>query len=121
MGARLGLFGATGQVGTVMRTLLAQRTFPVDSIRYFASPRSAGKRLPWLDGDVEVEDAWTADYSGIDIALFSVGADASKELAPKVAAAGATVVDNSKAWRMDPDVPLVVPEVNAHALADIMR
>jgi len=121
MGARLGLFGATGQVGTVMRTLLAERSFPVDSIRYFASPRSAGKRLPWLDGDVEVEDAWSADYSGIDIALFSVGADASKELAPQVAAAGATVVDNSKAWRMDPDVPLVVPEVNAHALGEIRK
>jgi aspartate-semialdehyde dehydrogenase len=121
MGARLGLFGATGQVGTVMRSLLAERSFPVDSIRYFASPRSAGKRLPWLDGEVEVEDAWSADYSGIDIALFSVGADASHELAPQVAAAGAIVVDNSKAWRMDPDVPLVVPEVNAHALADIRK
>jgi aspartate-semialdehyde dehydrogenase len=116
--ARIGLFGATGQVGTVMRTLLAERSFPVDSIRYFASPRSAGKRLPWLDGTVEVEDAWSADYSGLDIALFSVGADASKELAPQVAAAGAIVVDNSKAWRMDPDVPLVVAEVNPHALAE---
>ena len=121
MGVRLGLFGATGQVGTVMRTLLAQRNFPVDDIRYFASPRSVGKRLPWLDGEVEVEDAWGGDYAGIDIALFSVGADASHELAPSVAAAGATVVDNSKAWRMDPDVPLVVPEVNAHALSDIRK
>jgi aspartate-semialdehyde dehydrogenase len=78
-----------------------------------------GKRLPWLDGEVQVEDAWGGDYAGIDIALFSVGADASHELAPRVAAAGATVVDNSKAWRMHADVPLVVPEVNAHALADI--
>jgi aspartate-semialdehyde dehydrogenase len=119
--ARIGLFGATGQVGTVMRTLLAERSFPVDSIRYFASPRSAGKRLPWLDGTVEVEDAWSADYSGLDIALFSVGADASKELAPQVAAAGAIVVDNSKAWRMDPDVPLVVAEVNPHALAETRK
>jgi aspartate-semialdehyde dehydrogenase len=119
MGVRLGLFGATGQVGTVMRTLLAERNFPVDDIRYFASPRSVGKRLPWLDGEVQVEDAWGGDYAGIDIALFSVGADASHELAPRVAAAGATVVDNSKAWRMHADVPLVVPEVNAHALADI--
>jgi aspartate-semialdehyde dehydrogenase len=119
MGVRVGLFGATGQVGTVMRTLLEQRAFPVDEIRYFASPRSVGKRLPWKDGEVEVEDAWGGDYAGLDIALFSVGADASKELAPQVAAAGATVVDNSKAWRMHPDVPLVVPEVNAHALADI--
>ena len=121
MGARIGLFGATGQVGTVMRTLLQQRNFPVDEIRYFASPRSVGKRLPWGDGDVAVEDAWGGDYAGLDIALFSVGADASHELAPQVAAAGAIVVDNSKAWRMDPDVPLVVPEVNAHALADIRK
>jgi aspartate-semialdehyde dehydrogenase len=121
--ARLGLFGATGQVGTVMRALLAERSFPVDSVRYFASPRSAGKRLPGIGGgaDVVVEDAWSADYSGLDIALFSVGADASHELAPQVAAAGAVVVDNSKAWRMDPDVPLVVPEVNEHALADIRK
>jgi aspartate-semialdehyde dehydrogenase len=121
MGARIGLFGATGQVGTVMRTLLAQRSFPVDEIRYFASPRSVGKRLPWLDGDVAVEDAWGGDYAGLDLALFSVGADASKELAPQVAAAGAVVIDNSKAWRMDPDVPLVVPEVNEHALGEIRK
>jgi aspartate-semialdehyde dehydrogenase len=117
----IGIFGATGQVGTVMRSLLAERDFPVTSIRYFASPRSAGKRLPWKDGEIEVEDAWSADYAGIDVALFSVGADASHELAPRVAAAGAVVVDNSKAWRMDPDVPLVVPEVNAHALADMRK
>ena len=121
MGLRVGLFGATGQVGTVMRTLLVERGFPVDDIRYFASARSKGKRLPWKDGEVEVEDSWSGDYAGIDLALFSVGADASKELAPQVAAAGATVIDNSKAWRMDPDVPLVVPEVNAHALAEIRK
>ena len=121
MGVRVGLFGATGQVGTVMRTLLVERSFPVDSIRYFASPRSVGKRLPWKDGEVVVEDAWGGEYGDLDIALFSVGADASKELAPQVAAAGAIVVDNSKAWRMDPDVPLVVPEVNGHALADIRK
>ena len=122
MGVRVGIYGATGQVGTVMRTLLVERGYPVDEIRYFASPRSAGKRLPWKDGvEVEVEDAWSADHTGVDIALFSVGADASKELAPKVAAAGATVIDNSKAWRMDPDVPLVVPEVNAHALKTIPK
>ncbi|MEA3076199.1 MAG: aspartate-semialdehyde dehydrogenase [Actinomycetota bacterium] len=117
----VGVFGATGQVGTVMRSLLASRSFPVSSLRFFASPRSVGKRLPWADGEVEVEDAWGGDYSGLDIALFSVGADAALELAPVVAAAGATVIDNSKAWRMDPEVPLVVPEVNAHALASIPR
>ena len=120
-GMRIGIVGATGQVGTVMRTLLAERAFPIRELRYFASPRSAGKRLPWQGGDIEVEDAWMADYSGLDIVLFSVGSEASAELAPEVAAVGAIVVDNSKAWRMDPDVPLVVPEVNAHALADIRK
>jgi aspartate-semialdehyde dehydrogenase len=117
----VGVFGATGQVGTVMRSLLASRSFPVSSLRFFASPRSVGKRLPWGEGEVEVEDAWAGDYSGLDIALFSVGADAALELAPVVAAAGAIVIDNSKAFRMDPAVPLVVPEVNAHALSSIPR
>lgn len=120
-GVNVGVFGATGQVGTVMRSLLAERSFPVESIRFFASARSAGKRLPWRDGDVEVEDAWEADFTGLELALFSVGADASAELAPRVAAAGATVIDNSKAWRMDPEVPLVVPEANGHALASIPK
>ncbi|MDQ1748132.1 MAG: aspartate-semialdehyde dehydrogenase [Frankiaceae bacterium] len=109
---RVGVVGATGQVGGVMRELLAERGFPVDEIRFFASARSAGSTLPWAGRDVVVEDAETADPSGLDIALFSVGASASKVLAPKFAAAGATVVDNSSAWRMDPDVPLVVSEVN---------
>jgi aspartate-semialdehyde dehydrogenase len=117
----IGIFGATGQVGTVMRAILADRKFPAASVRFFASPRSVGRRLPWLDGEIAVEDAWAGDYAGIDLALFSVGADASKELAPRVAAAGAIVIDNSKAWRMDPDVPLVVPEVNAGALDAIRK
>jgi aspartate-semialdehyde dehydrogenase len=95
-----------------MRALLAERKFPVDAVRYFASARSAGKVLPWQGGDVVVEDIATADFSGIDIALFSAGAGTSREWAPKVAAAGAIVVDNSSAWRGDPDVPLVVSEVN---------
>jgi len=116
MAARLAIYGATGQVGTVMRQLLVERDFPVDSIRFLASPRSAGKRLPWKDGEVVVEDAWSANHEGVDIALFSVGAAASKELAPQVAAAGATVVDNSSAFRMDPNSPLVVAGVNDHAL-----
>ncbi len=120
-GVNVGVFGATGQVGTVMRALLAERSFPVASVRFFASARSAGRRLPWQGGEVEVEDAWAADPAGLDLALFSVGADASAELAPRVAAAGAIVVDNSKAWRMDPDVPLVVPEANGHALASIPK
>lgn len=100
-----------------MRRVLLERDFPVEEIRYFASERSAGSRLAWRDREVVVEDAATADYAGMDVALFSCGKKASLELAPRVAAAGAVVVDNSSAWRMDPDVPLVVPEVNAAALA----
>ncbi|MEN9792092.1 MAG: Aspartate-semialdehyde dehydrogenase, partial [Actinomycetota bacterium] len=111
---RIGIVGATGQVGSVMRTLLDERGFPVESIRFFASARSAGTELPWRGGTVVVEDAATADPSGLDIALFSAGATSSRELAPRFAAAGAVVIDNSSAWRMDPDVPLVVSEVNGH-------
>ena len=111
----VGIVGATGQVGGVMRALLAERSFPVTSLRLFASARSAGKTIEWNGQDITVEDAETADYSGLDIALFSAGGSTSKELAPRVAAAGAIVIDNSSAWRMDDDVPLVVPEVNAEA------
>ncbi|MCW2643796.1 MAG: aspartate-semialdehyde dehydrogenase [Dactylosporangium sp.] len=114
---RIGIVGATGQVGGVMRQILAERNFPVAQLRLFASARSAGRTLPWQDGQVTVEDAATADYSGLDIVLFSAGGATSKELAPRVAAAGAVVIDNSSAWRMDPDVPLVVSEVNPHAVA----
>jgi aspartate-semialdehyde dehydrogenase len=109
---RIGVVGATGQVGAVMRTLLEERKFPVDEIRFFASARSAGSTLPWKGGAITVEDASVADPSGLDIALFSAGASSSKELAPRFAAAGVTVIDNSSAWRMDPEVPLVVSEVN---------
>jgi aspartate-semialdehyde dehydrogenase len=118
---RIGIVGATGQVGRVMRSILAERQFPVDQLRLFASGRSAGRRLPWGDGDVEVEEAATADYSGLEVVLFSAGGTTAKELAPRVADSGAVVVDNSSAWRMDPDVPLVVPEVNAHALDSIPK
>jgi aspartate-semialdehyde dehydrogenase len=104
-----------------MRTLLVERDFPVDEIRYFASSRSAGTTLDWKGTDIVVEDSETADFSGIDIALFSAGKATALALAPRVAAAGAIVVDNSSAWRMDPDVPLVVPEVNAHALDSIPK
>ena len=117
----VGVFGATGQVGNVMRTLLAEREFPVTSIRYFASARSAGKQLPWGDEQITVEDIATADFSGIDIALFSAGGATSKEWAPKVAAAGAVVIDNSSAWRKDPEVPLVVSEVNADDRHKLLR
>jgi aspartate-semialdehyde dehydrogenase len=95
-----------------MRSILAERKFPVSEIRYFASARSAGTTLPWLGSDITVEDASLADPTGLDVALFSAGATGSRELAPKFAAAGVMVIDNSSAWRMDPDVPLVVSEVN---------
>jgi aspartate-semialdehyde dehydrogenase len=95
-----------------MRELLVERKFPVDEVRYFASARSAGSKLPFGDTEITVEDSVTADFTGLELALFSNGKTASKEFAPKVAAAGAVVVDNSSAWRMDPDVPLVVSEVN---------
>ena len=104
-----------------MRTLLEERNFPVDEIRYFASSRSAGTTLPWKNGSITVEDATTADPSGLDIALFSAGATSSRELAPKFAAAGVTVIDNSSAWRMDPEVPLVVSEVNGHLIHEAKK
>ena len=111
---RVGLVGATGQVGAVMKSILTQRDFPLDpaALRFFASARSAGRRLEWGGREVEVEDASTADPSGLDLVLMSIGSEASRELAPRYAEAGAVVIDNSKAWRMDPDVPLVVAEVN---------
>lgn len=108
----IGVVGATGQVGQVMRNLLVERNFPADEIRFFASSRSAGKKLEFRGHEIEVEDAETADPSGLDIALFSAGATMSRVQAPRFAAAGAVVVDNSSAWRKDPDVPLVVSEVN---------
>src|SRR5690242_8676853 len=114
--ARVGVVGATGVVGELMRQLLEERAFPVSQLRLFASARSAGQRRPWRGGEVVVEDAATADFAGLDVVFFSAGGAASRALAPRVAAAGAIVIDNSSAWRGDPDVPLVVSEVNAHAL-----
>ena len=113
--------GATGQVGAVMRRLLEERDFPLGEIRFLASARSAGTTLPWKGRDIVVEDAATADLTGIDIALFSAGGSTSKALAPKYAEAGAVVIDNSSAWRMDPDVRLIVSEVNPQALADVRK
>ncbi len=104
-----------------MRAILRERNFPVDEIRFFGSARSAGSTLDWYGVPIEVEDAATADFSGIEIALASSGATSSRDLAPRLAAAGAIVIDNSSAWRMDPEVPLVVPEVNAHALRSIPK
>lgn len=108
----IGVVGATGQVGQVMRTLLEERNFPASSVRFFASARSEGKKLPFRGQEIEVENSETADPSGLDIALFSAGATMSRVQAPRFAEAGAVVVDNSSAWRKDPDVPLVVSEVN---------
>ncbi|MHB1087160.1 MAG: aspartate-semialdehyde dehydrogenase [Acidimicrobiales bacterium] len=118
---RVAIIGASGQVGTVMRAILRERSFPVDEIRFFGSSRSAGHTIDWNGKAVTIEDAATADFSGIEIALASSGASSSKILSPRLAAAGAIVIDNSSAWRMDPEVPLVVPEVNAHALRSIPK
>ena len=111
----IAVVGATGQVGRVMRTILAERDFPADTVRFFASPRSAGKKLDYRGTEVVVEDLTqvTEDsVKDIDIALFSAGGSTSKEWAPVFAAAGVKVVDNSSAWRKDPEVPLIVSEVN---------
>jgi aspartate-semialdehyde dehydrogenase len=112
-GLTVGIVGATGQVGAVLRRLLPERTaLAVGGVRFFASSRSAGSTLPWDGGEVVVEDAAVADPAGVDIAVFSAGASTSRAQAERFAAAGAVVVDNSSAWRMDPEVPLVVSEVN---------
>ncbi|PPL19374.1 aspartate-semialdehyde dehydrogenase [Microterricola pindariensis] len=115
-GINIGVVGATGQVGAVVRRLLEERDFPVAQIRYFASARSAGSTLPWRGEDVVIEDAATADPTGLDIAIFSAGATLSKAQAPRFAAAGVIVIDNSSGFRMDPEVPLVVSEVNPEAI-----
>ena len=113
----VGIVGATGLVGSMIREILAERDFPIANLRLFASARSAGKVV---DG-VVVEDAETADFAGLDLVLFSAGGSTSKALAPRAAAAGAIVIDNSSAWRADPQVPLVVAEVNPQALSDLPR
>jgi len=118
---RIGIVGATGQVGVAMRQILAEREFPADEVRFFASARSAGTTLPFAGREITVEDATTADPSGLDIALFSAGASTSRELAARYAEAGAVVVDNSSAFRMDPDVPLVVSEVNPEAIREARK
>jgi aspartate-semialdehyde dehydrogenase len=121
MTLRIGIVGATGLVGQAMRDILEEREFPVGQMRLFASARSAGRTLPWRGRQIAVEDAAGADYAGLHIVLFSAGAATSRALAPRVAASGAIVIDNSSAWRMDAQVPLVVSEVNAHALNSIPK
>ncbi|ROQ36738.1 aspartate-semialdehyde dehydrogenase [Frondihabitans sp. PhB188] len=120
-GLRVGVVGATGQVGAVMRRLLEEREFPIAEIRFFATARSAGTTLPFKGEQIVVEDVETADPSGLDIALFSAGATGSRKHAPLFAAAGVLVIDNSSAWRMDPEVPLVVSEVNPHAIDEAVK
>jgi aspartate-semialdehyde dehydrogenase len=120
MGIRLGVVGATGQVGVAMRQILLERQFPLDEVRFFASARSAGKVLPFGDRDVVVEDAAEADPSGLDIALFSAGATTSRAQVPRFVEAGVIVVDNSSAYRKDPEIPLVVSEVNPEAIDPIV-
>lgn len=120
-GMHVGVVGATGLVGEFMLKLLEERDFPVRSLRLFASARSAGKSLNWKGSQIVVEDAATADYADLDIVFFSAGGETSLRLAPVVAAAGALVIDNSSAWRMDPAVPLVVAEVNPYDLANIPK
>ena len=120
-GVRIGVVGATGQVGAVVRRLLEERDFPISEIRFFASARSAGTMIPFRGESIVVEDTSVADPSGLDMAIFSAGATMSKVQAPRFAAAGVLVIDNSSAWRMDPDVPLVVSEVNPHAMDDAVK
>ncbi len=119
-GLRLGIVGATGQVGVAMRQILLERDFPIDEVRFLASSRSAGTVLPFGDREVVVEDAATADPAGLDLALFSAGATTSRALAPAFADAGVIVVDNSSAFRRDPEVPLVVSEVNPDAMQPVL-
>jgi aspartate-semialdehyde dehydrogenase len=116
MGIKLGIVGATGQVGVAVREILLERDFPIDEIRFFASARSAGTVLPFGDREVTVEDASTADPAGLDIAIFSAGATTSRALAPAFVDAGVIVIDNSSAFRKDPAIPLVVSEVNPGAI-----
>ena len=120
-GISVGVVGATGQVGTVMRRLLDERNMSIREIRFFATARSAGQTLTYRGNDVVVEDIATADPAGLDVALFSAGATGSTAHAPRFAEAGCLVVDNSSAWRMDPDVPLVVSEVNPHAIDQAVK
>ena len=120
-GLSVAVVGATGQVGTVMREILLERSFPIRELRLFATARSAGTAVEFAGETVIIEDVATADPSGIDIALFSAGATGSRAHAPRFAEAGALVIDNSSAWRMDPDVPLVVSEVNPHAIAEAKK
>jgi aspartate-semialdehyde dehydrogenase len=118
MGVRLGLVGATGVVGRTMLRVLEERGLAVDELRPMSSARSAGSRLAFGGESVEVLEAGPNGFADLDVVLFSAGSEPSRRLAPAAVAAGAVVVDNSSAWRLDPEVPLVVPEVNPEAAGD---
>ncbi|MGN7187936.1 aspartate-semialdehyde dehydrogenase [Microbacterium enclense] len=120
-GISLAVVGATGQVGTVMLEILAERSFPIRELRLFATARSAGSTVDFAGHSVVVEDVATADPAGVEVALFSAGATGSRAHAPRFAEAGALVIDNSSAWRMDAEVPLVVSEVNPHAIDQAVK
>ena len=113
--------GATGAVGNEMLRILEEQEFPVASLKLLASSRSAGKTLDFRGESLHVEELRDDSFEGVDIALFSAGAAASRQFAPAAAESGCVVIDNSSGWRMDPEVPLVVPEVNPHAVADYRR
>jgi aspartate-semialdehyde dehydrogenase len=117
----VGVVGATGQAGSAMVAILEERRFPLGRLALYASSRSAGRTISFGGDELVVEDAERADFAGLDVVLMAAGGDTSRALAPRIAATGAIVIDNSSAWRADPDVPLVVVEVNVHALASIPK
>src|SRR5471030_422006 len=121
MGFKVAVVGATGNVGRAMLDILAERTFPADEVVALASRQSLGTEVSYGDKTLKVKALDHFDFSDTDICLMSAGGAVSKAWSPKIAAAGAVVIDNSSAWRMDPDVPLVVPEVNADALAGFAK
>jgi len=121
MGHRFAIVGATGNVGTEMLTILAESNLEVDEVFAVASRRSVGRELSFGDRTIKCHDLETFDFSNVDICLMSAGGDVSKKWSPKIAKAGAVVIDNSSAWRMDPDVPLVVPEVNADKVMEYTK
>ena len=121
MGYRFAVVGATGNVGTEMLTILAESDLHVDAVHALASRKSVGREVSFGDEDIKCEDLDTFDFTTVDIALMSAGGDVSKKWSPKIAAAGCVVIDNSSAWRMDPDVPLIVPEVNADEVMNFKK
>jgi len=121
MGYKIAVMGATGNVGREVLNILIERNFPADDVIALASSRSAGREVSYGDSNLTVQDLSTFDFKGVDIVLSSPGGKVSAEYSPKAAAAGAIVVDNTSYWRMDPDVPLIVPEVNPHAINEINK